>query len=48
MNGMDVCRPCGGTGFIDKVWRYIWSMEPREKLCPTCGGRGWVKSKEST
>lgn len=35
------CESCAGSGFSDKVNRHIWSMEPREKLCPVCNGRGW-------
>lgn len=37
------CRACDLTGFTDKVRRHIWSMEPKEKICPTCKGRGWVQ-----
>jgi DnaJ-class molecular chaperone len=39
---MKPCADCDGTGFSDKVKRGIWTMEPREKICPSCGGRGWV------
>jgi hypothetical protein len=42
---LEPCRDCGLTGFSDKVKRGVWAMEPREKLCPSCGGRGWVKMK---
>jgi general stress protein YciG len=36
------CEHCDLTGFTDKVRRGMWTMQPREKLCQTCGGRGWV------
>lgn len=32
---------CNGTGFVDKVDRGDFAMEPRELLCPECLGRGW-------
>lgn len=40
---MVVCKPCSGTGFSDKLRRGMWTMEPKDKICPPCGGRGWVK-----
>lgn len=36
------CAVCAQTGFADRVWRDAWTMEPREKICPECHGRGWV------
>ena len=40
------CVDCRQTGFADKVFRGAWAMEPREKICPICAGRGWVRRKQ--
>lgn len=39
---MKPCTDCDSSGFADKVHRGVWVVEPREKLCKACGGRGWV------
>ena len=43
---MVVCDDCAMTGFIDKVRREILTMDPREMICPTCRGRGWVTNPD--
>ncbi len=45
---MKACDDCASTGFADMVWRHPWAMEPRDKICPTCGGRGWVEDLPPT
>lgn len=35
------CESCDQSGFSDKVYRGIFIIEPLEKLCRVCGGRGW-------
>ena len=42
-HNMKPCEACNMTGFSDKVHRGVWTMEPKEKICPCCGGRGWVE-----
>lgn len=37
------CKACDLTGFSDKVRRGMFVMEPYEKICKPCQGRGWVQ-----
>lgn len=47
MTDLTPCIPCANTGFSDKVKRGMWTMEPRDKICPLCAGRGWVARPKS-
>lgn len=40
------CDDCANTGFIDKVRRDFWTMEPKEKICSICNGRGWIAAPQ--
>ena len=39
------CPQCRMTGFADKVYRGAFTMNPSEKICPDCHGRGWLAAQ---
>lgn len=41
VSGMEPCPDCDQSGFSDKVHREFFAMEPADKLCGFCNGRGW-------
>lgn len=48
---LEPCPDCAMTGFSYKVGRGVWTMQPEEKICPACDGRGWrrlTKAAEET
>jgi hypothetical protein len=46
-DGWTICQSCAGTGFSDRVMRGTWVMQPTDKLCKECHGRGWRPDRDA-